>query len=218
MSNVEQMMGKLMWDMGRAEQGGLSTVSMLSDASRLTDAERYFIVDHMIPDEQRHTRVTWDWARRWAPWPQMGDYGAAITRDVMAGSEMTGVSQLAWLFALLHWNERNTVRAYTTMLPLYEKISHSLAYDLRGVLEDERLHVVWGDMVLARIAVEDEEMARRITVAAKLIKRVYPVIVHRTFFAKHRALSRAMGLPYASTANRADDRSAGDRGRLEESL
>jgi hypothetical protein len=181
--------------MGRAEQAALSAVSLIEGDSHLSAVERRFIRDRMVIEERDHAALTYRWAARFQPRrparPQDA-FGAMVVKDVMSAAALQGPARLAWVFAVTHWNECNTVRAYRGWIEIFERISAEMAGDFRQVLEEERGHVAWGQRVLARLEAEDVGMFRRITTALQLTRRIYPTVVHGAHAAIYQRLRAAI--------------------------
>lgn len=190
------ILGEILWEMGRAEASALSVLTLIHDDRHLAAAERRFLASRMIPEERAHAAQTRGWAARWARAPRAprDAFGALIAMDTLIAAQLAPASRFAWTLAVTHWNEQNTLKAYDRYLPLFGRVSAGLAQDFTQIRDEEAEHVVFGRAVLRRLEREDPVSARRVAVLYPLVKRVYGTVVHAAHTKPLAALEIALGV------------------------
>ena len=186
---LRHRLGRALWEMGRAEVVGLSTIALLRGDRRIAPEEARF-VRQMMEEESAHAAVTRGFAGSFAPRPRFPSdaFGALLEKDAMTAAAMSGDNRVAWVLATTIWNEVNTVRAYAGWIPIFGRIDAAMGEAFARIQAEERGHVAWGQCVFARLEAENRPLLLRVKTAIRLVRRVYPAVVHQAHSGLYREL------------------------------
>lgn len=187
---LRRRFGRALWEMGRAEAVGLATLSLIARDPRLAPEEAAFVVEQMLPEESAHAAITRGFARHFAARPAhpTDAFGALLEKDAIMAGAMQGDGRLAWILATTIWNEVNTVRAYAGWIPVFERLDPAMGAAFTRIRTEEQGHVAWSGRVVARLEAENRPLSRRVKTALRLVRRVYPAVVHQAHSALYQEL------------------------------
>lgn len=178
-ASAERLLGRIFRDIAAVETGAITACGLMLSTPYLTDAERAFLGGRMREEEIGHDRMMAAWGRRWGAAPTPLAYGAMVHKDLLAASRLDPAARFAFVFATLHWNEKNTMRRAARISRLMHRVSRDCGRDFDQVVGEEGGHVEFGRRLWARLERDQPHVAQLAARYYDLVRQTYPAVIQQ---------------------------------------
>jgi hypothetical protein len=180
MSAVTRKLGRLLYEVAGVETAAIVTSSLWLRSPYLTDDEKRFVAERMRPEEIGHEEMMTGWGRAlFGPRPTPPPWAAMTQRDCALAAQLPDPARFAHSFAVVHWNEANTLRRAEYVEGLLRRLHPDVAADYHQLVGEERGHVAWALAVWARLERDQPTLERMVSRCYDYAAAVYPTILSR---------------------------------------
>lgn len=192
-ASAEHCLARVLTDIAAVETGAVTACGLLLSTPYLTAAERAFLGGRMRAEEIGHDRMMAAWGTRWGAPRQPMAYGATVHKDLLAAARLDPAARFAFVFATLHWNEKNTVRRQARIARLMARADRDLGRDFDQVVGEEGDHVAFGRALWTRLERDEPHVAQLAARYYALVRVTYPAVIqqaHARLYARAEAALR----------------------------
>jgi hypothetical protein len=177
---ARRQLGEFFRGLSRGEGGAIGCVEVLMASNVITDADRRFLSERVLPEEYAHKQVTEKWANRFGA-VKSDAFGNLYMRDMGLTPHLKDSLRVPWALTLLRWGEEQALRSFPGFATRVRYWEPELAQDLEQIVAEEQHHVAFDHRLHAQWQKTSPAMAAVHENLYRQAKLIYPMaLVHGT--------------------------------------
>jgi hypothetical protein len=172
-------LGTFLHGLSAGEGGAIAQVQILADSDAVTDAERRFLLERMLPEEYSHQQQARAWAARLGATHGDAEFTALFGRDLGLTAHLRHPVRTGWALTMLRFSEERVLHNFPRWSRRMREWMPDLAEMFEGIAADEGAHVALDHAIHRRWQAERPELARIHETLYRAARQFYPPIISR---------------------------------------